>query len=669
MLHAGPELPVEGTHPESLIGTVLDGKYRLDAYVGECATGWVYAAAHVWIHKNLAIKVLSPERAECAEVVKRLQREALATAQLGHPNVAQANDCGKLDDGSVYLVLEHIEGQALREAIDQAPLQLGRALHITRQVASALGCAHDHGIVHRDIRPDNIVLVQRPRDPDFVKLLDFGLAAMSEDDPSRPSHVTPGPGEPGTRAAVGTPGYMPPEQAQDLLVDARADLYALGVTLYEMVTGVRPFEGSDAEAVLAEQLNKPPLPIAQRLPHVAVPASLDHLMEKLLTAAPEQRLASADELIVALDALLRELWTLHASQRPAANAKTPLASTGETTGGGAPSKENVGEAAAQQELNDAEPSPQTRVSPSLDRMAPASEQSEPGSIPAAQKATTLPRPITVASSAEARDDSVPPDTYAESAPAALESVPEPPTATTASTADAHDAEPITDRRPDLAQLAASAEASQPAPSVPSTEPDRNTATSNAISVPSEPAATPQPANKDTAEGEAAEAIEVDEEESDLDLDVFARRHSSPRASAPPATPTPPSPAVAEQSEPLPSFSDVPGHVRFNGELRRGAAAKSGLRPAACQRATPPPPRLSSGSPTERASFERRSAPPMSRPVTRTAGRPLPRPLAPPLPAPTTSAKPGSEARGWSRSTAAGPPRGIERNRDRRPSRK
>src|SRR6267154_11473 len=150
--------------PQSLVGAVLGGRYHVEKLIGEGGMGAVYQAEHTHMRKRLALKVLHADMSRLPEVVARFEREAMAAAHIDHPNVAAATDFGKLDDGSFFLVLEYVEGESLREAIDAGRLELGRALHVTRQIASALARAHALGIVHRDLKPENIMLVHREGD-------------------------------------------------------------------------------------------------------------------------------------------------------------------------------------------------------------------------------------------------------------------------------------------------------------------------------------------------------------------------------------------------------------------------------------------------------------------------------------------------------------------------
>ncbi len=281
---------------DPLIGTVLADRYRLDELLGEGGMGKVYAAEHVLMKKRLAVKVLHRELCEMPDVVARFEREAMATGNIDHPNITAATDCGKLADGSLFLVLELVDGKNLRDEIAEGPMPVSRALRIARQIASALVAAHELGIVHRDLKPENVMLISRRGEDDVVKVLDFGIAKL----PPGPKGTAPL-----TRAGTvfGTPEYMSPEQALGQSVDARADVYALGVITYEMLSGVRPFGGA-SEGILGQQLAKPIPPFAERAAGIPVPHQVEQVVHKLLAREVASRYQSAEEAAEALEALL-----------------------------------------------------------------------------------------------------------------------------------------------------------------------------------------------------------------------------------------------------------------------------------------------------------------------------------------------------------------------------
>jgi serine/threonine-protein kinase len=285
-----------------LLGTVLSGRYRIERVLGEGGMGAVYEAEHTHMRKRLAVKVLHAEMGRMPEVVARFEREAMAAAHIDHPNVAAATDFGKLDDGSFFLVLEYVEGRTLRDEIGKGAMELGSALHVTAQIASALSRAHALGIVHRDMKPENVMLVERDGDPFFVKVLDFGIAKVPVGELGSKKENA-GPGQPVlTQLGMiyGTPEYMAPEQALGLAVDARADLYALGVIAYEMTTGARPFDHESKVALLGMHVTAPVPKMSERAPEAGVPPEVEAIVQKLLAKEANDRFADARELTEAL---------------------------------------------------------------------------------------------------------------------------------------------------------------------------------------------------------------------------------------------------------------------------------------------------------------------------------------------------------------------------------
>ena len=289
--------------PSSLVGQVISERYRVDAVLGTGGMGAVYRAEHLLMHKRVALKVLHPEMTRVPEVVARFEREAMAAAHIEHPNVASATDFGKLADGSFFLVLEFVEGMSLRDLLEHGPLEPGRAFHITRQILMALVRAHGLGIVHRDLKPENVMLVTRDGDPDFVKVLDFGIAKVPMGELAKARA-----GEKPTAALTqlgmvyGTPEYMAPEQALGQDVDVRADLYAVGVILYEMLCGRRPFEADSPVQLLGMVVSMPVPRLATHVP--TVPAELETVTMCLLEKLAKDRYADAKVALEALDAAM-----------------------------------------------------------------------------------------------------------------------------------------------------------------------------------------------------------------------------------------------------------------------------------------------------------------------------------------------------------------------------
>jgi eukaryotic-like serine/threonine-protein kinase len=284
-------------------GTIVSDRYKIISLLGEGGMGAVYRAEHVHMKKAYALKVLLSDLAKQPEIVARFEREAIAAGNIEHPNVVAATDFGRLPDGAFFLVMELVAGRGLRDELAKGPIEPARALPIIRGVISAVEAAHAKNIVHRDLKPENVMLVARDDDADFPKVLDFGIAKMDVSFASSGSTDAPAPGGAVlTRMGMimGTPEYMAPEQALGQEVDARADLYALGVILYEMLAGKPPFHGEPLMVMRAQVMNDaPPLPdaITQALPGIA------GVMARALSKEPGTRFQTAQELRAALEDL------------------------------------------------------------------------------------------------------------------------------------------------------------------------------------------------------------------------------------------------------------------------------------------------------------------------------------------------------------------------------
>jgi serine/threonine protein kinase len=276
--------------PSSLIGLVVGGRYRVTSLIGSGGMGAVYRAEHTALKKTVALKVLNQEMASHREAALRFEREAMVSAQIQHPNVVSATDSGRLPDGSLYLVLEYVPGKSLRELIDaEGVLPPARALYIGAQIAEALGAAHRAQVVHRDLKPGNVMLQSEDGHPEVVKVLDFGLARIAG--------AKDNPGEPLTRhgSVFGTPEYMSPEQARGEVVDHRADLYALGVILFELLSGRQPFVAPELVAVLIKHIQEPPPPLPAE-----IPTPIAEYVMALLDKDPSRRPGDARQVARAL---------------------------------------------------------------------------------------------------------------------------------------------------------------------------------------------------------------------------------------------------------------------------------------------------------------------------------------------------------------------------------
>jgi hypothetical protein len=302
---------------------VISDRYRIVELVAMGAMGAVYRADHLLMHKQVAVKILHPETEGFPELVSRFEREAVAGAHINHENVAGASDFGKFDGESRFLVLEYIDGETLMDLIFRGPLRAERASNIARQLAKALGAVHDKGIVHRDVKPRNVMILEGKKPgSDHVKLIDFGLAKVPVSELSPRSRDQEMPSLTQAGVVMGTVAYMAPETAMGMrAVQERADLYSLGVVFYEMLAGKHPFDADDPALLFALHRAQPPPPIRERNPAVTVPPAIERVVMRLLEKDPEARYDSTDALIAAIDESLRaEEPTEVAVERPTATS-------------------------------------------------------------------------------------------------------------------------------------------------------------------------------------------------------------------------------------------------------------------------------------------------------------------------------------------------------------
>jgi hypothetical protein len=277
--------------PDGLLGTVVDNRYRILEVLGEGGMGRVYKVNHLAIDRAFAMKVLRGDLACDQALSMRFLHEAKATASVKHPNVVQITDYGRQPDGTPYFVMELLAGQTLGQRLREGPLSVAFAIDVLAQVAKGAGAAHEAGIVHRDLKPDNVILVAGQRSPS-VRVVDFGASKII--------------GASGfTRAGIvfGTPQYMSPEQASGAAVDARSDIYALGVIMYEMLTGRPPFVADSYMGVLTQHMFATPVPPSEAGMANADLGIVEGITLKCLEKKPEARFASMSELAGALEAL------------------------------------------------------------------------------------------------------------------------------------------------------------------------------------------------------------------------------------------------------------------------------------------------------------------------------------------------------------------------------
>lgn len=284
------------------VGTIIGGRYRLEALIGRGGMGVVYRAAHTGLRKQVAIKVLHPSLASSAEVRTRFEREALAIGKIDHPNCVGVFDMGEMDDGSIYLVMELLEGKSLGDVLDEeGQLPPTRALHILKHILTGLSHVHHAGLVHRDIKPENVYLVAHGEDRDFAKILDFGIAK-----PMKSSELDDGVKLTQAGVAFGTPIYMSPEQAIGNPIDGRADLYSAAALGFEMLTGQPPFYSDDKLEVMSMHTTRPTPSMASRLIKGGTPVSeaIERVIAKGLAKRPSERYQSAEEFLSELNDLM-----------------------------------------------------------------------------------------------------------------------------------------------------------------------------------------------------------------------------------------------------------------------------------------------------------------------------------------------------------------------------
>ena len=254
--------PSGGSLSNAVIGSVVGGRYYVRRLCGEGGMGRVYEAEHIDIGRRVALKILHPAYSQTPDLVERLRREARAASKISHPNVVDVTDSGTTPDGAFFFVMEYLEGIELGELIyRQGKLDVARTLHVGAQICRALQAAHEVNVIHRDLKPENVLILNRDGQPDFVKVLDFGIAKSGSDGDFENEKDTNGDirrrlTHPGM--TMGTPEYMAPEQAAGKPADPRSDIYAVGGLLYEMLSGKAPYEGSNFMEILHKKANTMP---------------------------------------------------------------------------------------------------------------------------------------------------------------------------------------------------------------------------------------------------------------------------------------------------------------------------------------------------------------------------------------------------------------------------
>jgi serine/threonine-protein kinase len=279
---------------DPLLSQLVADRYRVIRKLGEGGMGSVYLAEHVVIEKKFALKVLAPELCRRPDLVARFLQEARSASRIGHENVIDIMDFGQSPDGLVYIAMEFLDGKDLGEIVrGKGAMEWAEARGIVLQICRALRAAHDKGIVHRDMKPENIFLIQREGQPHFVKILDFGIAKVMGLDPNGPRLTRTG-------MIFGTPEYMAPEQAEGKDTDHRADIYAVGCIMYHLITGQTPFVAESFMTMLTKHLMEEPVPPSARRPDLVVTPEMDALVLKALEKDRDKRWQSMAELLEAV---------------------------------------------------------------------------------------------------------------------------------------------------------------------------------------------------------------------------------------------------------------------------------------------------------------------------------------------------------------------------------
>ncbi|MBC7999108.1 MAG: serine/threonine protein kinase [Leptolyngbya sp.] len=298
-MSAEPRLRARVSHADAqrLLGKTIGGKYTIQSIIGQGGMAVVYQAFDNLIERPVVIKVMQAWLASDERANERFKRECQLTAQLNHPNVIRVYDGGLLNNHEPFLVMEYVPGESLRRALDRhGPVPLKTAANIVIQVSRGLGEAHAAGIIHRDLKPDNILIEAVKHSNQRIKILDFGIAYLV----AGAQRLTQ------TGKLIGTPAYISPEQLKDRAIDARADLYALGVILFELLTGRVPFEGETAESILTKQLFEAPPPISASRPEYAPDSQVELVILKALAKDPNDRYQTALEFEQAVEQAAKE---------------------------------------------------------------------------------------------------------------------------------------------------------------------------------------------------------------------------------------------------------------------------------------------------------------------------------------------------------------------------
>jgi serine/threonine protein kinase len=306
---------------------ILNGSFHILQKVGSGGMGSVYKALQREMNRMVGVKILHPKLADRKDLVSRFGREARAMSQLSHPNIVRVFLYGELEDGSLYIIMEFLEGKNLNQTVRaEGPFSIDRALPILVQASSALDEAHRAGIIHRDLKPENIFLVQKGTLRDFPKVLDFGLAKVGERQLRPGSVILTQEG-----MVFGTPEFMSPEQAQGKRLSPASDVYSLAIILYEVLTGKLPFDAKGAMEFIQLHVTGKPIPLNKRVPGRTFPPELEQIVDRALSKRPEDRFATAAEFARAMDAQLRGDFVLAVAPSVGAD-ETPKSAASDSGG-------------------------------------------------------------------------------------------------------------------------------------------------------------------------------------------------------------------------------------------------------------------------------------------------------------------------------------------------
>jgi serine/threonine-protein kinase len=324
--------------PDPLIQTVVAGRYRIIKPLGEGGMGVVYLAEHVAIQKAIALKVLRAQYAHKGDIVTRFQQEAISASRIKHPNVLDVFDFGQIENGCFYLAMEYLEGNDLADELERRRIvEPGRGIRIGLQVCRALSAAHAKGVVHRDLKPENVFLQRTGDGEEIVKIVDFGIAHLrSKEDAeaeTKQRRLTR------TGMIFGTPEYMSPEQAGGKKADERADVYAVGIIMYEMFTGAVPFTGDSFLGVLSKHLSDPAPAMSTVFPELQITPELQSVIMRALEKEPGKRYQSMLEFAQAIQ---RTPEGLHAGNNASIATLGEPSASFVAAGGGSPTAPQFG---------------------------------------------------------------------------------------------------------------------------------------------------------------------------------------------------------------------------------------------------------------------------------------------------------------------------------------